>query len=112
MTPSARLRAQAADLLALADELDGRGSSAPASSTVPLAPDRELDTGAAAKLMGCSYSTLYRLARIYGIGWRLPSGTWRFSERAIRAYKRGELGELGDAPRLPLAKPGAHSREE
>ncbi|GLI93669.1 helix-turn-helix domain-containing protein [Methylocystis echinoides] len=115
MTPSQRLRAQAAELIRLADELDGAPESAPPPALRP-EPDRWIDTATAMRLARCSHSTVTRWCRRFGIGHQLPSGQWRVSRRALLAFlearARGEFDERGEGERLPMANGSAHPRGE
>lgn len=94
-----QIRKHARDLLALADRMEG---VAPATVAPQDKPDRMLNTAQAAKIARRSYSSLYRDAQRHGIGRRLPSGSWVFSQRALLAFLSGardpgEVGETGDA---------------
>jgi hypothetical protein len=113
MTP-ADLRAEALEhlrlaqeKLALADRIEAQPGAAPMAA--PEKPDRWLDTNQARKISGVESSTLYRWARRFGIGEKTATRQWRFSERALRQvissenHARGENGENGDGPGLPLA---------
>ncbi|WP_144259448.1 hypothetical protein [Methylocystis sp. ATCC 49242] len=71
----ARLAAQ------LADELEAREKST-------AKPDRTLSTNEASRIAKRSFSSLYRDARQHGFGWKLPTGSWQFSERGLRAFLR------------------------
>ena len=94
----AAAEATAAGLRRLLDEIDG----APTATAPSIMPDRQLETTVAARIMKCGYSTAYRRARAYGLGCILPTGAWRFSERAVRAFAAGrdENGEDGDVRHL------------
>ncbi|PPC98688.1 MAG: hypothetical protein CTY36_10650 [Methylocystis sp.] len=85
-------------------------------------PDRVLTTAQAAKIARRSYSSLYRDALSRGIGWKLPTGVWQFSESALHDFLslekhgRGEVGEgggeVGDGAPLPLSNDRAHADRE
>lgn len=118
MTPAAlhRLREIAAEQRRLAEEaahllaaLDG----------APIAPatkaDRWLNTKEAMRVSRVnSPSTLYRWARMFSIGEKTNSGSWRFSERGLMRVLRkekssdGEFGEFGEAAPVSMAKRSAH----
>lgn len=71
----------------LLDELD---AGAPESAPPP--GDRLLDTSAAARLMNRSTSWLYATARRHpSIGWKLPTGSWVWSERGLIAFRAGQI---------------------
>lgn len=97
MSPAARLRAQAAwhieqtaRLLREADKLDA--AAAPEGARA----ERTLCTKAAMRLIGVnSTSSMYRLARQFGLGEKTPGGSWRFSELRLRDFASGEFGEAG-----------------
>lgn len=115
-----RLAEEAEQILAALND-----SAARRPSVTPNNPDRTLDTAAAAKIAGRSYSSLYRDATRFGFGWRLPSGAWRFSEKALRLHLSnensapgdfgdagGDFGDFGDAEGLPLANACAQFGED
>jgi hypothetical protein len=82
MTPAERLRAQAAELLALADEIEGE---APA----PSPRGTWIDSHIAERIIGQSRSTIYRLAREGEItGEQTPKGQWRYLRSSVEAYAR------------------------
>lgn len=84
--------------------------------------DRLLTTAQAAKIARRSYTSLYRDAAVHGIGWKLRTGSWQFSEIALRNFLslekpgRGEVGEgggeVGDGAPLPPANACAQSGED
>ena len=107
LTPAARLRQQAAELIQLADELD-RAAPAPA-------PGRDrffLDTGRAMTVARKSSSWLYKNARVYRFGWQLPSGGWAFSESRLRAFMAGHTHEKSDGAPLPASPESDYSADE
>jgi hypothetical protein len=81
-TPAERLRAQAAEVLALAEELDGG----------PPAPSEYVDTTFACRVLGKGSSTLYRWAREGNVGLIgqkvFPGGFWRFKRSSVEALAR------------------------
>ncbi|GLI94301.1 helix-turn-helix domain-containing protein [Methylocystis echinoides] len=113
MTPADRLRQQAADLLALADELDGAQGARP-SIDVPDQDEQWIDTGRAMKIARVSHSTVIRWCRRYRIGHRLPSGQWRVGRRALLTFLAGREdarnGENGDGEGIPVTTFVAHDR--
>lgn len=90
MTPSQRLRAQAADLLRLADELERAPESPPA-------PRRLLDTAAAEKRSGMSRTWLYLNARKYGFGRQIDTGAWRFDPDLLDAFMAGRKASRAES---------------
>ncbi|WP_144259722.1 hypothetical protein [Methylocystis sp. ATCC 49242] len=89
----------------LADELEAREKSS-------AKPDRTLSTNEASRIAKRSFSSLYRDARQHGFGWKLPTGSWQFSERGLRAFLRkksgvGEFGEFGERDGVFLAMESA-----
>lgn len=110
MTPAARLRQQAAELLQIADELD---------TAIPTrAPGHDpffLDTGRALAICRRSHSWLYKNARKYHFGWQLPSKSWAFSEAQLRDFMGGRAGrekseesEKSDAATLSISPRARH----
>lgn len=87
--PAAALRAEARALRNAADRLDAMAAAIEGGEALASPEDRLLDMSQAARLMGRSSSWLYANARKYGFGWKVPSGSWTFSERALRAFKGG-----------------------
>ncbi|RTL88141.1 MAG: DNA-binding protein [Hyphomicrobiales bacterium] len=85
-------------------ELDGVTAIPPARRPDP---DIYVDTSVAMKMAKVSHSTITRWSRRYGIGHQLPSRQWRVSRRALLAFlearDRGEIDEIGDVPRVPMA---------
>jgi hypothetical protein len=100
---AARLEDQAAELRAIAATLEGESTPVlqPALTVEPPSgkpKDRYVGISAAANITKLSESSLYRMARLYGVGWRLPTGGWKFSEARLRRYLRGDMpdGGFGD----------------
>jgi hypothetical protein len=89
MTPSQRLRQQAAELIALADELDGRPGGAPMVAAVE-AQERMVDTAVAEQIIGFGRTWLYEHADEFELGMKI-AGRWRFYERRVRAFASGSL---------------------
>lgn len=89
----------------MADALDRASPPPPPSSReadprkADPPPDRWLDSNQAARIARVGYSTLYRWTRRHpGLGSRLPSGQFRYSQRKLLALcGRGDNGDaLGD----------------
>jgi len=134
MTPAARLRAQAHELLRIADELDAVPTHderlalpAPAPARLGEGPSMQEDLGriigvsAAASVTGLSESSLYRAARRFRVGWRLPGGSWAFSTTRLRRFMRadmpdggfGKIGGIGKVETIdPSPSPPHHLDDE
>ena len=108
MTTTAELlRQQAQRLLAIADELDGGAGAPPDTMLATVPSDRFIESSVAEKILNCSRSTAYRLGRKFNLGWQRPSGAWRFSEKACRAFASGrasrdEIEANDDVPVLQI----------
>jgi hypothetical protein len=99
----AEAEAAISDLRAIAADM--AGASSPVPPRVEQA-ERWIDTAVARRIANVESSTLYRWARRFDVGEKMPTGQWRFNERKLRALvKRGENvaggGEVGDGG--PLA---------
>jgi hypothetical protein len=112
--PADRLRKLAAELVQLADAFD-RAAPMPA-------PGRDryfLDTRKAMAISRRSSSWLYATAPKYRFGWRLPSGSWAFSEPRLRAFLAGrasaceenEICEKSDGAPLSVSPKSWHGEK-
>jgi hypothetical protein len=76
---SDRLRAQARELMRIADQLD--------EAEQP--EGRLVDTSVAEKIVGRSRSWLYERGAPLGLGYRQQSGSWMWFEEKLKLYKAG-----------------------